>query len=684
MLELKSITKKYKKDIVALDDINIKLPDVGLVFLSGDSGSGKSTLLNIISTLEDPTDGTILFNGKELVSRNKKDYLKDDVSIIFQDNNLFDNLSVYDNLNIYENTNIEEILKKLDISDLRNKCVKHLSGGEKRRVSIGRAILKNPKVLLCDEPDASLDEENRENIYNILKDLSSNMLVIVSSHDADKIEEYANRVITILAGKIVSDKEIKKEKVKNIKDSSKFIINKKFLNIVSKDIIFANKIGFTFAVIILTFFVTAILLAGVLSEYDFVDILTNTVIHEGDTALFVQDAPSSRMFSTGTIKKVFEDGKEYNFKYSYLGMKFGNYDNEYFLGDDDVEDPVADFYYALSSNGKFYTFNDDFVTGELIGKKPVNADEVVIYELMAERIMYHGVYLPDGNIYKPNSIEDLINKEVVMGDLTVKIVGIIRQDLARFQVLKDENFYLYAEENLKDKILADLFGGKISRFASYTLVTDEFYSYIEGHYEEEAPTGYGGVKFVSDKKSIKEYLKKENPKKNYDLYKILMVGGIGSIGLELYGTSYASSSSIITYPYLFGQAVILLSPVLIVIMVYVILMYFENVYKKNRQKFAILTSLGLTVKNMNKVYFRSALISFGSSLMISVVLVLISMILGNVWLSDFVGFYLHPFAINIKYCLISIGIILFTFILSYIFLKLRVKKRNAIIYLKNN
>lgn len=675
MLELVSVSKKYRKNIIALDNVSIKLPDTGLVFLSGDSGSGKSTLLNIISTLEIPTTGEVLFNEKKLVGENAKNYLRNDISIIFQDNNLFENLTVYDNLNIYGSTNIDDLLKELDISELKKRLVKHLSGGEKRRVSIGRAILKNPKVLLCDEPDASLDEENRENIYNILKKLSKNMLVIVSSHDAFILEEYADRVITIQGGKISDDKVINKVKDRSDSKNTDFKINKKFLNIVSKDIIFANKIGFTFAVIILSFFVTIILLSGILSKYNFVDILVDTLQHENDSVLFVNEGKMPRRFSTGEVIVKSNYGYEFGeLKYLWLNVA----DKE------STNSNVDDAYYSISTYGNYYVFTDDFLTGELIGNKPTKENEIVLYELAAESIIRRGVYLSDGTLYKTENIEDLFGKELMLGDLTVSVSGIIKQDLEPYKDMKNEEFYLHLEGDLKHEILASLFYDKIKEFASYTLVTDEFFNYIEGHYEEEALMGEGGLLFESDKNKQKEYLKEVNPDKNPNLYTMLIEGGFGGIGVNFSGTTCAYATTILTLPYLFGQAIILFSPILIVIMVYVILMYFENVYKKNRQKFAVLTSLGLTGKNMNKVYSKSLLIYFGISSVISCLLVLMSMVYGNVWLSNFVGFYLHPFRLNMSYLLITIGIVLFTFVVSYMFLRLRVKKRNAIMYLKNN
>lgn len=678
MLKLDGVGKIYKKSVVALDNVNLLLPDTGLVFLRGDSGSGKSTLLNIMSTLEEPTTGRVYFNGELLNRANAENYMKNDISVVFQDANLFLNLTAKENLNIYENHEIDdELLNKLDIIDLKDKVVKNLSGGEKRRVAIARAIVKNPKILLCDEPDASLDEENRENIFNILKVLSKDMLVVVSSHDGD-VEKQADMIITLDSGKVVEDKVIKKGSRKVREEGKEFVINKRFINIVAKDILFSKKLNYLFATIILSVFLAIILIMGVITKYDYPRILADTLKHENDSVLFVEEGYIPRSFILDEeLIYTSLNGMEYSMGNKYLGLNI-NYDET------KQKSYVEENYYNVYSENLFFNHSDDFLIGELLGDKPKNENEVLIYQILAEKILYYGIYTPDSVLVKPNNINELVGMDVMLGDVVVKISGIIKQDdIDKFSSLKEESFYIDADANLKKEIFYSLFSNKIDVFSSYILVAPEFFDYIKGHYKEEVPqNNFNSIMFEKNRAKQIKYLAKVNRDGHNNLYWMIANGDIGS--LELTGTAYAYASSVIFYAFLVGQALILLLPIIIVIIIYVILMYFENIIKKNRDKFAILLGLGVSKANMNKIIKKISLIYFGVSLLIALLLFVLFIIFGNNFASHFVSFYLHPFKVNIVYTTLTLLIVFFVLFVSYSFLKLRIKKRNAIVYLKNN
>lgn len=675
MLELRGIGKKYKKNIVALDNVNLEFANNGIVFVRGDSGSGKSTLLNIMSTLEYPSEGSVLYNGKVLDQKNSPNYLRNEVSIIFQDSNLFDNLSVIDNLNIYEEKGeTEELLKHLDIASLKNKKVKNLSGGEKRRVAIARAILKHPHILFCDEPEASLDEENRENIFKILAGLSKEMLVIVSSHDAD-IEEYANRIITIKAGKVIEDKELKKVSENKTKSVRNYKVNKKFLGVVSKDILFSKKISYIVTTLILAVLSSLVLFAGIISKFNYVDILVNTMKHEKNNMLL--GIGDNKGYSYLVGDKIYKDsvGNEYNFGNKYLGLK---------INEPDVFAQMPyNVFYEIPDAPEIYKFDDGFVTDGLLGNKPVKNNDVVIYEILAEVIKHYGIYLKDGSLLKVNDVSELVGKEVMFGDYPVVISGIIRQDFSGYEKFREDGYYSFDEINIFKNIKRISFDSLIGAFRSLILVDASFFDYIEGDYQdifEKTP-----IAFENDYNEVRKYLLRVNPKERTDInvYESLMNNeGFGE--LELGGSIYAYSTSVLYYLYLLGQIIFLLSPFILVIMVYAIMMYFENVYKKNREKFAILSCLGLTNKDLTHVYLNSLSVFFTGIITLSVILLVSTIIYLNIDLSKLVGFYLHPFSFNAIYILISVGILVLTFIFSYIFLRFRVNKRNAIVYLKNN
>ena len=166
MIQLKNVNKIYGHDdneIIALNNINLTLPEKGLVIIIGESGSGKSTLLNCLSKIEKINSGEI-----EGIS-------KEEVSFVFQDYQLIDNLSVKENLVLFSDniSNIDFILDKLDLLRFKNKKVNELSGGQKQRVAIARSIILNTKYLFADEPTGNLDSDNSMKIAKILKEISS-------------------------------------------------------------------------------------------------------------------------------------------------------------------------------------------------------------------------------------------------------------------------------------------------------------------------------------------------------------------------------------------------------------------------------------------------------------------------------------------------------------------------------
>ena len=220
MLTLSNISKIYKNKhrlVHALDDINLSFPNKGLVFILGESGAGKSTLLNLISLQEKQTKGKIYIEGKDTSSlkKNKLGILRSSYfGIIFQDLNLINDFNVFQNIAIakqikHEEVNKEEIVQlfnklQLDESLLYEK-VDNLSGGQRQRIAIIRALIKDPKVIICDEPTGSLDSKNATSIFDILKEISKEKLVIVVSHNELLANKYADRIIKLELGHIVDD-----------------------------------------------------------------------------------------------------------------------------------------------------------------------------------------------------------------------------------------------------------------------------------------------------------------------------------------------------------------------------------------------------------------------------------------------------------------------------------------------
>ena len=246
---LQNISKSFKThdgEFFALKDISLSFPSTGLVSIIGKSGSGKSTLLNILLGIEKPTSGNIVFNKKNISKMSDREFSKyhlNDISMIFQHYNLFDELSAKENIVLpllmkgesrhKAEKRTDELLKEFSLEDLSDQKASLLSGGEKQRVAILRAIIIDPKVILCDEPTGALDAENSIAIMEILKKLSKTTLVILVSHNKQLVKKYSDRIITLKDGMVIGDQTITDCFERNI-SNSKSNYSAKWANIFTR------------------------------------------------------------------------------------------------------------------------------------------------------------------------------------------------------------------------------------------------------------------------------------------------------------------------------------------------------------------------------------------------------------------------------------------------------------------
>lgn len=217
MIKVENLTKLYmaKKKITcrALDNVSTTLPDKGLVFILGKSGSGKSTLLNLIGGLDSFDSGDIVSFGNSLSSFTEADYeayRSDFVSFVFQDYHLIDELTVLENITLFNSENVDEellrnTLETVGLTEYVNRYPDELSGGQKQRVAIARGVIKNPHVILCDEPTGNLDRNTSYQILELLKKLSKDKLIVIVSHNLTEAETYADRIIELADGRIIRD-----------------------------------------------------------------------------------------------------------------------------------------------------------------------------------------------------------------------------------------------------------------------------------------------------------------------------------------------------------------------------------------------------------------------------------------------------------------------------------------------
>lgn len=225
MLELRNLTKIYHTEdegSLALKGISIVFPEKGFVSLTGESGSGKTTLLNVLSGFTSYEEGDFFVDGVDFLSFSEEDlenYRRNDIGFVFQDYHLIENYTVLDNLVsalLIVGVPLKEakkkslaLLKKFDLEPFKKNKARSLSSGQKQKLAIARAMIKEPKIILCDEPTANLDPKSSIQILSVLKEYADNHLVIVSTHNYEDAQEFTTHFIRIYNGNLTAYEEVK-------------------------------------------------------------------------------------------------------------------------------------------------------------------------------------------------------------------------------------------------------------------------------------------------------------------------------------------------------------------------------------------------------------------------------------------------------------------------------------------
>jgi putative ABC transport system ATP-binding protein len=216
-IEISNLKKSYTTGVVVTDvlkSVSMQLDKGEIGVILGPSGSGKSTLMNILGGIDRADSGMVCVDGVEiskLKDDNLTNYRREHVGFVFQFYNLVPNLTVGENIEVVSNIsrsplNTDEVLAAVDMQDKKHRFPRELSGGEQQRVSIARAIVKNPKLLLCDEPTGALDYASSRGILKLLQQVNQKYgaTILMITHNA-AIAEMANRVYKLRSGEIVDE-----------------------------------------------------------------------------------------------------------------------------------------------------------------------------------------------------------------------------------------------------------------------------------------------------------------------------------------------------------------------------------------------------------------------------------------------------------------------------------------------
>lgn len=448
--------------------------------------------------LDNPTAGELYIDGKLIDFTNEKNldaYRNEDVGFVFQDHNLMDDFNIIDNIKMSLTTQnkdvndnqIDEILKLVDLEDIKNKMPNEISGGQRQRISIARTLIKNPKILLADEPTGNLDSTNSKRIFEILKNLSKNNLVLVVTHDLDSAYVYGDRIIELKDGKIISDliktnefdlnklkenyskeveksfeKNIKKTHTPKIKDNSKRDTTSKltFKNAFHIMITWLKKsrVSFIISVLILAIALGGFGVVNTITRFNFNDALAKTLSYASTTSAMIikgnidkekyQLNASGETFTYNEYNNILQEFndvfKEFPLVYSF-DKYFDDIDEKYQNRINGIVELGDDF----SSDLKLF-YNSKLVAG-VIPQDNDNYIEIIISDYLADSVLNFGTTLTEGVVYPNTSYENLLNKTFSHNLVDYKIVGIYKcqySDLycQEYEKIKDNKSYKFAKQ----------------------------------------------------------------------------------------------------------------------------------------------------------------------------------------------------------------------------------------------
>lgn len=458
MIEVRDLRHVYntksKNKVLALKGVSCRFESQGMYFIVGKSGCGKSTFLNLLGGLDKISIGDVLVDGVSMKNFSQSDYdayRASYVGIIFQEFNLLEELTVFENIELQLNiagiraTNemIEESLTKVGLSGYGERMPYELSGGERQRVAIARQLAKGAKLLLADEPTGNLDSSNAENVFEILKELSKEITVIVVSHDLDFAERYADKIITMKDGLIEGEKQlsaIDEKQEKSVYKSVKPRFPAKYVRKFAVKNVSKRKIRFAIS-LILSFIACAMFC--ILGSLVFVDaersIADKLISDNAQFYHFIQGI----QFEGGNINV--EAGRD---DFNYL--------NRYKIENKFVKNKDFLYQYKVQSGTQYYSVNTGKIPGgnyfwqkdsiveisgaeditnvlgyEMIGEYlPLDADSAYITDYLALGMIYAGETYLDGEnkiaLTEESKIEDLVGKTFVYETTSSSVGGAVQ------------------------------------------------------------------------------------------------------------------------------------------------------------------------------------------------------------------------------------------------------------------
>ncbi len=473
MIRLENINKYYQSGndkIHVLKNLNYVFPDTGLAFILGPSGSGKSTLLNLLGGLDTPDTGEIYIEDRPLSSfsnAERNNYLNSYLGFVFQEYNILKDLNLRENISLaleiqgYKkksiNKKITQIIHDVELNGLEKRKVNQLSGGQKQRIAIARALVKEPKLIIADEPTGNLDSETSKKIFELLKKLSKNRLIIIVSHDEESAQLYADEILRISTAQLENNllgekndtevypsKSIDEERKTKALTTNQLVLKKAKTPILTiSKLAFKNlwKKKFRYLLILvicaisLSFLSFAIELNGD-KLYQNVYTTINNNVHYTDVYQYVENANA--------------DKNDFYAKYQMGQLQNGSYDSIKEIASDltihKYESISIDYtkYQAERQNflyrGKIDTiirYDDTNNYKLLAGRVPNNQKaEIMITDYLFEAFKHFGLIDQNSEIY------DILNRSFDFGfQSSLKIVGVVETQYRNWLHLANQSIY---------------------------------------------------------------------------------------------------------------------------------------------------------------------------------------------------------------------------------------------------
>ena len=613
MIEVKNLSLKYKvkdaKTKTVLNDINIKLPDSGLIFIVGKSGSGKSSLLSIMEGFLKPTSGFVRFKNDDIYDT-KFDLEKyySEIGVLFQDFNLFKEYTLKENLELIsdDKNKINELLIKYGLDHVKNNKVFNLSGGEKQRCALIRALIKDPKIIFADEPTGALDNKNSELLMNDLYEISKEKLVIVVTHNEDFLEKYDSSFIRLEDGKI-KESNLKNIESKKEEQNDKKVNIKENFKLLSKKVTYSNLKMSIFSLISLVFSYTFLIFS-------------------------VCFKASFNNYSSSIINKYYSNDV-------FIASKTIESNNNSYLKVVKKEKPKNEEIYNLLNNENIeYSLNPNlsyFLSPNIININEDSYKNITFYpsinkDLIENEVVINNEFKNKYNLKINDEIQVLVNKtynfylndgkDYFKEDIELELNFIVKEIYNEFPFLNTPKIYYsydYLFNYLKSKPAFNL-----SKLLDKELKLINLYDYSLNNQELDNYSSY----LFSD--NVNKITSKEFQKK------------IKSNNLEIQNEAYMMSQSFLSIMESLDLALLLFNGILFLTSIILLVFINISIISSSKRDLAVLFSLGFNKKRMIFPYFIKDLITFIISFLISVcfnffIIKKVNLIILNKYLLDF-------------------------------------------------